>query len=284
MKKVFSNSFNVMHLFNEQTQSEARCTNVFFYDNKIYSYGYHYLLGEFINYDTIIINNKGYSSTTNKHISQLTSATSDKRQFFTKNIDPKLVLQELKFLSNKLQKAKKPDLYKLPALELLKNYFEFIQFQIDNNINRFLYEIDLDNEIKEYAKIFVENLSIETAIENISKLQSEALKKENEIKAKKHKKDLDKFYNYETNYINNKINYDYLRLSICGLFIETSQGIKIPIIEAKKLYELILSKIDIKGYNLSGYIVASINGSLKIGCHNINTKDVHKIGKLILNN
>ena len=52
-----------------------------FRDNKIYSYGSHYLLGEFIDDETIIINNEGYSVTTSKHIGLLINATRDKRQF-----------------------------------------------------------------------------------------------------------------------------------------------------------------------------------------------------------
>ena len=75
MKKVYSNSNEVMHLFAQQSQSEARSSsnNVYFetpyidnrpYGSKIYSYGRHYLLGEFIDNNTIFINDDGYSVTT----------------------------------------------------------------------------------------------------------------------------------------------------------------------------------------------------------------------------
>ena len=47
MKKVFSSSTDVMHLFAQRSQQEARTSsgNVFYYNDKIYSYGHHYLLG-----------------------------------------------------------------------------------------------------------------------------------------------------------------------------------------------------------------------------------------------
>ena len=48
MRTAYNNSHDVIHLFAQQTQPHARSTNVFFYDNKIYSYGYHYLLAYFI--------------------------------------------------------------------------------------------------------------------------------------------------------------------------------------------------------------------------------------------
>ena len=73
MKKVFQNTSEVVHVFAQQTQSEGRnqSGSIYFRENKIYSYGSHYLLGEFINDETIIINDFGYSVTTSKHINEL---------------------------------------------------------------------------------------------------------------------------------------------------------------------------------------------------------------------
>jgi hypothetical protein len=42
--------------------------NVFFEYSRIYSYGYHYILGKFIDDNLLIINDTGYSATTSKHI------------------------------------------------------------------------------------------------------------------------------------------------------------------------------------------------------------------------
>ena len=72
MKTVFTNN-EIVHVFNEQNQNEGRTSNgsMYFYNNEIYSYGSHYLLGEFLDNNTILINDKGYSNTTSKHISLL---------------------------------------------------------------------------------------------------------------------------------------------------------------------------------------------------------------------
>ncbi len=82
MKTVFTNS-EIVHAFNLQDQPNGRTLNgsMYFEYKKIYSYGSHYLLGEFIDNNTIIINNKGYSVTTSKHISLLTNATGIKDNF-----------------------------------------------------------------------------------------------------------------------------------------------------------------------------------------------------------
>jgi len=49
MRKVFSNSSDVIHKFVERSQNEGRSANCYFEGDKIYSYGRHYLLGEFVN-------------------------------------------------------------------------------------------------------------------------------------------------------------------------------------------------------------------------------------------
>ena len=84
MKKVFQNTSEVVHVFAQQSQSEGRnqSGSIYFRDNKIYSYGSHYLLGEFINSETIIINDFGYSVTTSKHISELINATIHYNRFW----------------------------------------------------------------------------------------------------------------------------------------------------------------------------------------------------------
>ena len=96
MKKVFQNTSEVVHVFAQQSQSQGcnQSRSIYFYDNKIYSYGSHYLLGEFINDETIIINDFGYSVTTSKHINELTNATSQYNQFLTSSIDIKHIQTE----------------------------------------------------------------------------------------------------------------------------------------------------------------------------------------------
>jgi len=127
MKKVFSNS-EIMHIFNLQEQINGRTSNfnIYFEYNKIYSYGSHYLLGEILKNGNIIINNKGYSNTTSKHISLLTSATRNRKQYFTEQIKTQAVLNTLKEYINKLPRAtKNKDYYKNA---IISNYNTYIKY------------------------------------------------------------------------------------------------------------------------------------------------------------
>jgi hypothetical protein len=282
MKKVFTNSTNVIHLFAQRTQSEARCSNVFFYNDKIYSYGYHYLLGEFITNKkqnlAIIINDKGYSSTTSQHISELTQATRQYKQFFTTQTDVNIVLQTIENNVKKLQNARKKELYILPSLSLFDKLNEFINWTNNTSIKK-------DTRYKKIVSL----IKILNGGNYSEYLKKEATRIKNEAKkeAIKQKAILDKnildFKNHELNRIYNS-ETDYLRLSLDLQNVETSQGVKVTIKEAKNLYRMILDGKDIKGVQISNYTVISINGTLKIGCHNININSMHEVGQMILNN
>ena len=63
MKKVFSSNYDCVHTFAQQTHPEGKTSNrnLFFEHDKIYSYGYHYELGRFLDDETILINDEGFS-------------------------------------------------------------------------------------------------------------------------------------------------------------------------------------------------------------------------------
>lgn len=279
MKTVFTNSSDVIHLFAQRTQDKARCSNVYFNDlNHIYSYGQHYLLGKFITNDknelAIVINNTGYSVTTSKHIREISQATRQYKQFFELSSNGKKVLNQLELLAEKLQCARKPELYINPALSLYDQYIKFLNWS-----GRFSYELDQINEV---IKIF-KGADYSEYLQAKNKAIKRAEQKRIRNEKKQFKNNLQKFYNYELDYLYNNCSHeDYLRISKDGLFIETSQRIKVNIEEAKILYRLIEAKKDIKGFVIGNYTVISINGVLKIGCHNINMNDVHRIGRLIV--
>lgn len=135
MKTVFNNSSDVIHLFVQRSQDNARCSNVFFDRNKIYSYGYHYLLGEFISNkkgeEAIMINNLGYSSTTAKHISQLSMGSRQYRQFYKKDTDLKTVEYTIESNVKKLATARKKELYINPSVNLFKALNEYLVWSGD---------------------------------------------------------------------------------------------------------------------------------------------------------
>lgn len=275
MKTVFSNS-ELVHTFAQRTQSEGRTPSggMFFRDDKIYSYGYHYLLGEFINNETIVINNKGYSNSTSKQIGMLMDATRQYRQLFTIDIDITQVKSRIDIASDNLKRANKPELYVTKIIrdfEVLTDYLK--EFKKVNTLK--------SEEYKTIKKIYS---SIKKDEDKYIEQAKERGKKEKEKQLILFNQKLDKFFNYEIDGIyGGDIKEDYLRVSLDGTKIETTQRVIIDIDDARKLYRMIENKVDIKGYRISNYTVISLNGHLKIGCHNINVKNMHEVGARINN-
>jgi hypothetical protein len=85
MKRVFSNSGEVAHIWAQQTQSEGRSSNCYFEGATIYSYGRHYPLGVILKNKKgekcAVINAAGYSVTTTKHIRQARCAVNHYTRF-----------------------------------------------------------------------------------------------------------------------------------------------------------------------------------------------------------
>jgi hypothetical protein len=270
MKTVFTNANDVIHLFAQRTQDHARTSNCFFYGDTIYSYGYHYELAKFIDDKTILINDKGYSSTTAKHIRIARYATRQYKQFFTTQCDIQLVNYQIKSLLDKLKAARKPEKYINEMLSLWQSLNEYITYTKNKNAKK-------DERYKEIESI-INKIQKENSTEQLQAAHKIELKRKKEREQKQNEKTLTKFYNYEINSfrIGDK---DYLRLSLDKEKIETNQGIKVYANEAIKLYKLILAGINIKGHRIGSYIVTSINGTLNIGCHNIDMDSVHKVGK-----
>ena len=103
----------IIETYLKQEKTHGQSGNIFFEYSKIYSYGYHYLLGKFLDDDLLIINDTGYSNTTSKHISLLWCTAYDMniKNYNITDVDLISVYNEIKYLETKLHKARKPQIW-----------------------------------------------------------------------------------------------------------------------------------------------------------------------------
>lgn len=274
MRKVFSSTSEVIHVWAQDIQTEGRAGNVFFSDNILYSYGYHYELARFITLKdgskAVMINDIGYSSSTSNHISETLSATNHLTQIRATHLDHKHVLGEMRKFANSLANARKPEIY-IDGAESLWYYY----IKAHEAIGKPYKQKTGYYEIKRIHEGILEGKNGEYA---------EAIRKQRErAKAKKKRDDKVKvreFMNYERSRAS--LDQDVLRVSRCGDFVETSQNIRVDIEDARILFRLIKAGRNIRGHKIGYYTVTSINGTLKIGCHNINMASVKSIGNQII--
>lgn len=269
MRTVFNSNAETIHVWaqGEQTYGRAKSGSVFFDDGVLYSYGYHFPVGKFIynenNDVAVIINTDYYSSTTARHSYLAWGATTHYTQFEKKFTEEKSVIRLLNKLEAKLLKARKPLIYINEANSIITNHLDYLRF-IDS-------QAELSSEVqKAYAPFQID-------AEKLKALQD----KDRERRKKEVQRKINDFLNYKTDYIF-KINDAYIRISKCGNYVETSKGVKVSVREARVLYNKILKGEGIKGFKIDHYTVISLNGTLKIGCHNINLENMHRVGKQLL--
>ena len=273
MRTRFSNS-ELVHVYAQQTQEHGRANSMFFEGTKIYSYGYHYLLGNFIDNKTILINDKGHSTTTSKHIRMLSAATRQYKIFYVTETNLDLVHEEIKQTLSKIPKAR---VNKAQYLNSIISLFETLNEYLGHTKTKT--KVSKLPKYKEIKKI-VQRL--ETEKDQILLEVSEMNKAKAKRLQEKQKENINLWRSYEKNYLYG-LKHSLLRLSKDCTNVETSGGVKIETQKAKALYKLIKSGKDIKGFKLDYYTVIGIKDNiLKIGCHNIPMKEVNTIGKQLM--
>ena len=162
MRRVYSNSAEVMHLFANKTQSDAtnQSRNAFFNNNALYSYGYHYKLAEHLKGGAILINDIGYSVTTSKHIGQIGWASRHKTQFFSSKVLINEVLPTIENLVYKIPRARTKKADYIQEIKNLFNSFEvFQQYAKENKITKIKWsnsnviKVKIDKRSKEYKRL-----------------------------------------------------------------------------------------------------------------------------------
>ena len=157
--------------------------------------------------------------------------------------------------AEKLQKAKKPELY-LNQLSILNTealeYAEFFNIEIPITLQAVL-SIKDKKENLEYMSKKNELIKIEIA----KKMKAQKIE---------YKEQLKKWFNFETGRVYSGFNLDFLRVNENR--IETTQAVQIPVELAKRLHNKIKTNTLQVGEQLLNYRVDEIGDIIKIGCHN----------------
>ena len=112
---------------NQDGKTHGSINSLFYEYDRIYSYGYHYILGHFIDRQNLIINDIGYSVTTSKHINLLMWKAQEKgiKIHRITQIELNHVYNQLKYFEQKLIKARKPLIWINQIKTLYDTFREF---------------------------------------------------------------------------------------------------------------------------------------------------------------
>jgi hypothetical protein len=298
MKTVFNNS-ELTHIWANQQQAYGKGSNMFFENDSIYSYGYHFKIAQFVvnkhGQKCIFLNDRSYSSTTNKHQSLVWRAIPSEFEFYrVKEFfnDPNFAtiphrenianyLTQAENLKTKILKAKK---HKLGYVQQLKNTLHTLeQYQLFFDI------LDLT----EFTYASLQGLSVDERLKNICEWfgpyqvsdefkkwitkKEENDKKEELKRIEEAKEKIEKFRDFKVSSIWN-LGINLLRYNKETNEIETSGGVKMPKSIFFEAYERLKNNTLQIGQHIGSY---RFNGKhddiLQIGCHKIPLKEVESV-------
>lgn len=290
MKRVFGSNEQVIHLWANQSQSDARCGNVFFQGKSIYSYGTHYELGRMVVYKgktVAMINTQGYSVTTSKHISRAFSAVTH-----LINLGTTGDLSDVRGALVEKQGS---------LLESLFGHFSRLSFRYSSawgkydqeNVTKFNKlcttlghkELVLDLN-PEFIQLYNEHM--QRRVDRANELQSpEALAKKEKQRARKEElfkiKIQDEINAWKSGgpltdnvrAVRPQLIRIMTRIDNGEQDVQTSLGATVPFREAKVLLTRLLNNENVdKGYKIGSFHLGScVDGIVKIGCHTLSLQD-----------
>lgn len=287
MKTVFSSHSEVCHVFASQDQETGTAGNISFRGPVINSYHW-WVMAKFVETaegQKLLFRDWSYSRSTSQHLNHLRSATSHIDKIFVN--DPSDLRGSIEALVNEVMISynefeagrKKLAIYSsnCHALDKLHRLETLLGCDIP-----YIGHYSIDNEptmlvmLQEYQEK-----------KEAARAAKEAKEEERraKIKALIDSKDFDGLRELWRSCQSNETFHYHKELGRIDLFsspalrikgdqVQSSMHANAPVREAKILFARIQAGKDIKGFKIGYYTVISINGTLKIGCHEITRDEI----------
>jgi hypothetical protein len=280
MKTVFSSIDDVIHAYAQRPNNpntEGRTAgggNVFFDGVSLYSFGRHYELARYLDSNTVLINDLGYSKTTGKHISKARYALSQYDIFNVTECDPMQVRISLEAIRKRLATARKPEKYVSEALHIIERYNEWRQYHADH-LEAFQRRPGYTPTELPIIGELLQLINAEDFTERI-KAAKDAEKKRKATAAESFRSAFRNFEPFEK--YRNAAGLPYSLIRINGDQVETSQNVRIPIDEARRAWRLYELGMIRSGDTVGGYrVIHSTKETIRIGCHLLNAADLREV-------
>lgn len=301
MKTVFSNH-ELPHIWARQTQQNGRSGSMFFEGTKIYSYGRHFCMANIIKPGIVLFTDRTYSVSTAKHLSQTHGAVShmefitvphpeNENLFDNLNAWVNRIKSQIEDIENPRKRPQTKEAAKGELSNLVRNIERFFEVTGQSANKKSKYESE-ENTRKEFLLYFdvAKNLQalpeLKAKLERKAKAEKKAQEKRDAERRAERLKDLLQWRaGSKRNIYGGRFDGEpvYLRATRNSINlpdeIQTSRGASVSYNAGKLLFQAIQAGRDVKGYDIDGYTVISVNGTLKIGCHEIDMKEVNRFAK-----
>jgi len=291
MKTVFTNA-QCAHVWAQQTQAHGKSGTMFFTDNEIWSYGYHFKAAKI---HTIkgrrfaLINCHVYSPTTGAHLSQIRSALRGLMPFFnsTDVDDPKAAV---KWLDSQAKGALRAPLKrkKVASDDTIQWEMERIRDALNeaNALRKILGRALIKNKIEDINKVR-EHLDARLARYRELNTPEIIAKRERVAKEKAEKRDAELIARFRAGERVTLHSLRYDLLYVTGNRVRTSRGAEVPLADALRLYRALKSGNGFSDKKVGAFTFSAIYRTLSdplivVGCHRIYMSEADTVlGKLV---
>jgi hypothetical protein len=296
MKKVFNSNSEVAHIFAQRIQNEGRANNMFFEDDTIYSYGRHFELAKFIDFNDkkyLFVNTYSFSNSTSKHLGHVIGA-------INKNIIDKVFYFDFKNKGYSYNTYYSFDLKKESLKEIIIDLISKAKGQFQKQLrareNSYLntqglaYIEQAQSLLNEFYMILEgEDITLSNSIYDLSELIEKSKNKAFQIEQtreernkEKRAKEIERETEFLSKWINKEYNYPLYNLPvhvrINGEELQTSHGAKVPLKEALIMFKGILEGKNYEGKKIGMFTVNKQHEDcIKIGCHTIYYNNVSSL-------
>lgn len=295
MRTKFNNS-ELSHVWANQTQSFGKGSNMFFEGSRIYSYGYHFILADKVEFNgkaAFLINDASYSNTTAKHQSLVWRAIPSNVPFFRVKIFPsdlnsafqhehnlKYFIKNATEAKDRAYKATKlKNGYIEQALQHLSVYQKYVEFFSINAADC------IDSTIMPtFLSMYDELINYKKSDEFKKwQLRQEEIKKAKEEKERERAKDMiESFRQFKISAIYANLGFYLLRYNNDTEMIETSGGVKMPKPLFISAYRRLMRNELEKGQHIGSYTFNGVIGDIvSVGCHKIPMTEIQNVVSLL---
>lgn len=303
MKATFNNP-ELTHVWANQTQSHGKGSSMFFENETIYSYGYHFIIAKHIENKEgkkcVFFNDRSYSNTTSKHQSLVWRSIPANVEFykvksFFNDINSATsahkdnLINYLEYSEDAKNKAIKANKHKMGYLQQVKNSLDVFEkyckfFGLDDLAQ---FNPILGNGLSVKERFDILNLWV-LDFENSDDLKKWQIKQEEnrkkaQLKALEDAKEkIELFRQFKISSIYANLGHYLLRYNKETQMIETSGGVKMHGLIFLKAYNRLINNELNKGQHVGDFVFNGVeNDIVSVGCHKIPMTEIQNVVSLL---
>ncbi len=284
MKQTFRSNQEVCHIWASRSQEYGVCGSIYFRGDTIYSYGSHFPMAKFIGDDVVLVTTLKHSSTTSCHQGLVSQAIPPSYKQYHVDTVMGDRLQHVMYYAARLESTYK----KFPRARTNSHRYYERNHQIMDEMLDYAERFRCKSKLPNYSRFVLaspENKETADMQREVFTAKQKQIRKTKAAEIKKAKAKNAKMEQlWLSGVMTQGVKFSEVRVRVNPLDpkeLNTSSGAYVPLREAKTLYRLIKRNKPVQGIKIGSYTVTGINGTLRVGCHEISRTEIDRFATVM---